>query len=284
MAEESRQALAAAGHNVAACATRATPAECWLPELLKDRDLAVVVGGDGAVRLVAGTLAALDVPLWHVPGGTENLIARYFGMGAAPAQLVAAADAMQTRCIDCGRLDVGGVVSDFLLMASVGFDAATVHDLAARRRGPIRRWHYAPAILRQWWNWRAPEVTLAVDGASPEKLGRGTLVIGNLPTYGFHLNLLDVADPCDGALDALFLPCATGTEAIRWAARFWGRSPRELPGARRFRGAAFRVEVCGEGPAGWQTDGDACPLPANRSGHAQVQVSPRKIHVLVPQP
>ena len=47
----------------------------------------VVCGGDGTISEVVSGLAGSDVPILLIPGGTENLLAKYFGIQLDAASL-----------------------------------------------------------------------------------------------------------------------------------------------------------------------------------------------------
>lgn len=272
LAEDLVSALAAQGFEPRSIPTRREPAAAWLPAGLEGADAVVVVGGDGAVRLAAGAVADADLPLYHAPAGTENLFARSFGMEASGAALVAALRRGESFAIDLAHCNE----ECFTLMASVGFDADVVHRLAARRTGAITHWSYLPAILHGVSTWRAPRIGLAVDGAAETDLGRGILVVGNMPSYGFGLHPVRQAEASDGLLDATFLPCTGGWGAVAWMVRCW-LSGRSIPGARCYRGPAMTVRT--EPPGRWQLDGDAAGRP---EGEAEVRITlgPRRLRLL----
>jgi diacylglycerol kinase family enzyme len=264
--------------------------------MLADRDCAVVVGGDGAVRLTVDAIAASGLPLWHLPAGTENLVARAFSMSADPRAIVAAVDAWCLETIDLGVVEledlspglaeagVRRVRQPFVVMASVGFDAAVVHRLASVRGASISHLSYLPVILSQLTRWVAPEVRISVDGGSEQSLGRGTLIVGNLGEYGFRIDPVRLADGTDGLLDAVFLPATHGVAALAWGARFLltrNFLNREVVGLSRFRGRSFRVT---SSPAHWQADGDPvgeAPAPAASGASAGSQQPPVSVLISV---
>lgn len=282
LAEAARQALAAAGHDVLAKATERTAPEsagtipAWLSEALVDREVAVVVGGDGAVRLTVDAIARAGAALWHCPAGTENLFARAFGMVADPRHLLAALERWDLHPIDLGSftvLDAAAVdgpraaPATFTIMASIGFDAHVIHDLTLHRRGAITHLSYVPAIARTLRRWRPVEVSVAIDGGMPETLGRGVLIVGNLGEYAFRIDPVRVAKPDDGLLDAVFLPASTGLAALAWGPRFiLTRSllGREVVGLRRFQATTVRVVTAT--PTLWQADGDPAGPTADAAG------------------
>jgi diacylglycerol kinase (ATP) len=242
--------IAARGWTCVRVATeRAEPAQ-WLDPTLGSVDAAVVAGGDGALRMVAPSAARLSVPLWHAPCGTENLFARAFGMSRDPQVIVRAIEARIIHRVDLA--DANGV--PFAIMASLGFDAAVVHALAARRRGGITRWSYAMPILEVVRDWRPPELAWQIDGER-ELLGRGMVVVGNLPHYARGLNPAARAVGDDGLLDAVFIPAGSALELLPWIPLLWTGVHLRHPALRERRGAEIVLESAPASP--FQLDGDA---------------------------
>ena len=137
----------------------------WLREPLEGRDALVVVGGDGAVRLVAAEAARAGVPLLHCPAGNENLFAREFGMRADPGFVAETLVRGEVRRVDLVRAEVDGRPDEtVVLMASFGLDAEAVHDLSATRTGSVNNWTYVGPTLRQWWRFHPGPMSVSVDG------------------------------------------------------------------------------------------------------------------------
>src|SRR5262245_65799244 len=89
--------LRSAGHVVQVEPTRLEAPKQWLDGLLAGVQLLVVSGGDGAVRLAAGSAHRTGVPLYQIPRGTENLFAREFGMDRRPTTLLRALERFDVR-------------------------------------------------------------------------------------------------------------------------------------------------------------------------------------------
>jgi diacylglycerol kinase family enzyme len=285
--------LGAAGHDARAVPTRGGSDRRWLRDAVGGAELVVVIGGDGAMRLAAHAALEFDVPMWHWPNGTENLVARSVGMRPDETLLLASIEAWRLDAIDIGLFRPGGATSPspspspFLLMASVGFDACVVHDVVARRRGAISRLTYLVSILRMLGRWQGPELAISVDGGPQQPLGRGGVIVGNLPAFGLGIDPVRTADPRDGALDAVFLPGGGGPAALGWAIRWRLTSAMDLPGARRFRGRSLRIEV--SMPTGvaadrrWQLDGDAAEVgPADGMATVDCTIADRRLVLLAP--
>lgn len=199
-------ALERAGVGARLVASRREDPAGWLRPELDGARAAVVVGGDGAVRMVACEAARAAVPIWQFPSGTENLFARSFGMTAEVAAVVAALRAGRVRDIDLGLAGACGqhAGDHFAIMASIGFDAEVVHALGRSRKGGIRHASYLAPMLESIRNWKPAELAWEIDGEA-ESLGRGIVVVGNLPEYGVRLNPTPDAIADDRALDAVFI-------------------------------------------------------------------------------
>jgi diacylglycerol kinase (ATP) len=162
----------------------------------------VAVGGDGTVSALVNERPG--PPLTVMPAGTENLVARHFGLRRDPHGLA--------RTIAAGRavpVDVAQAAGRrFLLMAGFGFDA----DIVSRHhRGrvsgsgrirPTNRMAYVEHILRSSFSYRFPTISVHITDPGAEEVLRGTTVfIFNLPRYALGLPFVPVAREDDGWLD-----------------------------------------------------------------------------------
>ncbi len=273
-----RDALEREGWIIELVPTERAAAEAWLGPRLPGKDAVVVVGGDGAVRLVAPEAARAGVPLWHVPCGTENLFARAFGMSRSAPELSAALRRRATREIDLAAVErEGGARDDFVIMASVGFDAAVVHALTATRRGAISHLSYARPILESLESWRPSRLAWSIDGER-EDLGEGMVVVGNMPDYGARLNPAAGALSDDGELDAVFIPARGAFDLLPWVPLLWTGLHRRHPNLRERRGRRIELEVAPV--AELQLDGDAAR--GSRDGRLAFSLAERRLSVLLP--
>lgn len=268
------QALAAAGNRVERLATAREPARVWLDPVLAGADRLIVCGGDGTVRLAEESAARCDVPLYHAPAGTENLFARSFGMTADPEAVRRAVESGDVRRIDRGS--VGG--ERFLIMASTGFDAAVVHDLAARRRGSISRGSYAGPILRQLRHWQPANISARVDG-DEVFAGTGFVVVANLAAYARQLDPARLARADDGLLDLVAFPASGASGLLRWIAEI--ASGLHLHDRRLTYRVGQRIELEGDRPLPIQVDGDAAATPSSTS--VRIEVDPASLPLCLPR-
>src|SRR5207249_3661066 len=98
-------ALTGAGHVAVCTPTRLQATQTWLDDALRSVELAVIVGGDGAVRLAGAAATRTGTPIYHFPCGTENLFAREFGATDDPKQVLDAIRAWSIKRIDAGSVN-----------------------------------------------------------------------------------------------------------------------------------------------------------------------------------
>ncbi len=186
----------------------------------------VVVGGDGTVNEVVGGMTGEGVPIVIVPAGTENVLAKYFGIvpdGAFIWRMLR--EGVEAR-IDVAEAGVTGdsgeaVNRRFILMGGIGFDAAIVLGVARRRRemvrsggGRISHWTYLPVAWDLFWRYRHPWLRVEVDGESIEA-GQALVLIGNVPRYAMGLRPWRDARADDGLLEMSVFPCRRGLDLVQ---------------------------------------------------------------------
>jgi len=271
-AERLAETLRGAGYQAAVTPTRREPDDGWLDQRLAGAAVLVILGGDGTVRSIAGAAIRTRTPLYHVPYGTANLFAREFGTDRRAATLLRALDRFDVRWVDIGEANG----EPFVLMASVGFDADVVHDLASRRGASISHLSYAGPVLRQLRRWDPPSLSVKIDDRPVEldPPARGTIIVANARGYAFGLNPAPDADMTDGLLDVVALPMATRRSVLAWLVKLrLGRRG----GVRVRRGAA--IEIKSERPQRLQLDGDPVGGTAAVIG---LSIRPGVLPVLVP--
>jgi diacylglycerol kinase (ATP) len=182
-------------------------------------DVVVVAGGDGTVNeALQGLAEQRRTALAVLPGGTVNVWATELGADEHAADLAARIAEGRRRTVDLGR------VNDryFLMMASVGFDAAASATVAGggllgrlkRLAGPAA---YALAALRTAIGFRGRRVALDLDGTLVTRRLL-MLVVGNTRLYGGVAEVTPQARADDGLLDVCIL---TGRGPLDLLRRAW---------------------------------------------------------------
>lgn len=237
----------------------------------------VAAGGDGTVSDLVNRTAP-ETPIAVLPLGTENLLARYFGMPRDPAEVAAVIAAGASISLDAGRAN-GRL---FLLMAGCGFDGDVVRRLHAARDGHITQWSYAKHIFASIRTYQYPEfqITCRLSGGEFETpiehaVAARWAFVSNVPKYAGGLRLSRAAACDDGRLDLCAFQGASVWSGLRY-----------LFGVLAGRHQAMRDCVTAQAtqfvfnsaePVPYQLDGDPGGwLPLT------IEVLPRRMTVLVP--
>lgn len=247
-----------------------------LPSRLEGAGAVVIVGGDGTVHHGLRLLTSIDAPIWLVPTGTENLLARELGMRIAPEKVGDAVSAGVRRRIDVANASAGGtggVERLFVIMLSIGPDASVIHRLDAMRTGPISHASYLRPVLHEMRAPALPRLTVDVDARRLVTDQRGLLIVANSRQYALRADPAAEADIADGRLDVVFFPCRSALGAAGWLVRSRLRRALRHRRAVRARGADVRIAL-GLGEAA------GVPLPLQMDGEA-VSMGPGPISVSV---
>ncbi len=232
----------------------------------------VAVGGDGTVREVIEGLMGRDVPVAVLPGGTENLVARHFGIPPTAEALCQALQRGRRQRVDVGVLNQ----QHFLVVVGGGFDAQVVERLVRLRTGHISYATYFWPLWRTFWQYDFPAIRVEADGE--QLINAPSLVFaGNLRRYAIGLRILREAQCDDGLLDLCIFPC-------RWQGRLLMHSARTLLRRHIGRGQVIyrqcrTIHIDARERVRLQVDGDLGPsLPV------RVSVAPGAAVLLLPRP
>jgi diacylglycerol kinase family enzyme len=215
----------------------------------------VAVGGDGTVADLLNEQPS--VPLSVLPAGTENLVARHFGLGRDPDVLA--------RTIARGnpiRVDVGLAAGRrFLLMVGFGFDGDIVsrhHRGRVTRSGLVRTTHriaYVWPTLRSSVSYRFPPISVRiVDPGAEEVLTGTTAFVFNAPRYALGLPFVPAARDDDGWLDVIVFLKPGPFQALYYLWKVFRGTHLDDPGV--FHRRAKKVVVSSRHPIPVQIDGD----------------------------
>ncbi len=233
-------------------ATQAGDSQKWLePRLERAPDAVIVVGGDGTLRQVASALVGTNIPVYHAGSGTENLFAKSMRTNnASPERVYESVTGATATVIDTATAN-GAIM---LLMASVGFDAAVVTDLANNRGSSITHFSYIMPCIRQLLRWNPPEVSIVVGGETIVKNKIGWVVVANSKQYARGLNPARNANIADGKLDVVFLPLKGRLSLFKWLRLTHRGTHLHHPDVVYATGETISVRT--NNPAPWQLDGD----------------------------
>lgn len=218
-------------------------------------DLLVVIGGDGTVNEVLQAAKGGQPPVLIVPAGTENVLAKYLGLTSSPVRMLEVIREAWTVRFDLGCLQD----RRFSMLASVGFDAAIVHNLHAERSGNITHFTYFWPLWRQFWQYDWPVLSVVADDKEVFH-GRGMIVVGNISRYAMGLRICSDALPTDGLLDLFIMQCENRWQLLRWVTLIAARMHKRLPQAVYVRAKRIAIDSASRTKIPVEVDGDPAGL------------------------
>ncbi|MDX9912531.1 MAG: diacylglycerol kinase family protein [Phycisphaerales bacterium] len=270
-------ALRGAGHVVNTVAIGQPAASLLARGLLTHADLLVIAGGDGTLNRLAEPAARYATPVYHAPLGTENLIAREFGMDLRPETLLAAIERWQVAHVDLARAND----RSFLIMASLGPDASVIHRLDRIRTRTIGHAAYVYPTLVEVLRPTFPRFSAEVDGREVVRDARGLLVVSNCRRYAMNVNPSPNARMDDGLLDLAFFPCSTSAGAALWGLRSRVRLAARSRNAVIARGREIVIRPASGTNLVYQIDGEA-PGEGARTDELRLTLEPNALPILLP--
>ena len=245
-------------------------------DLAPDIDVVLAVGGDGTLCDVIHGLKGRRMPVLSVPTGTENIVAREFGL-TADANAIARTLLSGSRVeLDVGMVNATGrlVGRRFLIMVGVGFDADVIERITRRRRGSIDHLDYFWPVWQAFGSYRFPRIRVEADGECVFDQ-RGLVWVGALPRYAMGLRILEHARFDDGLLDVCAMPCGSRLGLLSCAANVW--RGRHLDQAGVVYRQCKEVRITSDDRAAVQVDGDVAgtlPITCRVESKAAILLTP----------
>ncbi len=230
----------------------------------------VAAGGDGTVQDVVNRYP--DQRIAVLPLGTENLLARYLGIPKSGAFVAEMIKQGACREIDVCQLDQ----RKFVLMASIGFDAAVVENLAQVRKGNISYLSYLKPIFRTLYDYPFESLLISIDDGAEEETAYHAIIV-NIPAYGLNLNFSPDSVDHDGMLDLILFRRRGVLSMLLYLWQIVRGTHLTSKYVQKIQACSLRIQSTRPVPI--QTDGDSSGLTP-----AEIRVIPRGLKLIVPCP
>ncbi|QDT87143.1 diacylglycerol/lipid kinase family protein [Gimesia chilikensis] len=230
----------------------------------------VAAGGDGTVQDVVNRYP--DQRIAVLPLGTENLLARYLGIPKSGAFVAEMIKQGACREIDVCQLDQ----RKFVLMASIGFDAAVVENLSQVRKGNISYLSYLKPILRTLYDYPFESLLISIDDGAEEETAYHAIIV-NIPAYGLNLNFSPDSVDHDGMLDLILFRRRGVFSMLLYLWQIVRGTHLTSKHVQKIQARSLRIQATRPVPI--QTDGDSSGLTP-----AEIRVIPRGLKLIVPCP
>jgi len=151
-------------------------------------EIVATLGGDGTLNEAAAALAGSDIPLYPLPGGSQNVFAKLLGLPSeivdSTARLLELSDLWPLRRVDLGR------VNDriFTFAAGVGLDASVVAKVDANpdRKAKLKQWSYVQSgitVFLRSYAMRRPRIVVERGGG--DEIAASTVLVQNGESFTF---------------------------------------------------------------------------------------------------
>lgn len=203
---------------------------------VEDWERILVAGGDGTLNEAINGLVPSPIPLGFVPLGTANVLALETGI---PGQIADAVDLFLHGCPK--RVSTGTAGRRrFLLMAGIGFDAATVHGMNPLVKRLSGKLAYAVSGLQVFCRGPAAPMTVTLENGA--RISAQGLILGNVKRYGGGFLLFPEAALEEPLLDVCLFRRLSRTVLVRCLWRLARGARIDSPDILRFKTKQAFVE------------------------------------------
>jgi len=242
-------------------------------------DVAVAVGGDGAVFQVVNAIAGSETVLGIIPKGTGNLLAGNLDIPGAVDGAVKVLLEGAPRTIDLGRVSIQGADRDFAVACGVGFDATVMDATDPDQKLRWGKLAYVASAVREGRKVREVTHEITIDGRTI-RTPAAQVFIANFGRIGSIVEPRRRVIPDDGLFDVFVVRAGGPIEGILagWTA-LRQRHLGEAGDGRVLRARAHEVTVRSTPRQLVETDGSVI-------GRTPIAVSirPRALRVMAPRP
>jgi YegS/Rv2252/BmrU family lipid kinase len=196
-------------------------AESFAREAVSGKPYAVIAaGGDGTINEVINGMVWSDIPLAVLPLGTTNVLAKELGIPEDPEGAMETAVTSAAKTVSLGKIMLSSnepspltVTRYFCLMAGIGFDAKSVHDINTSIKKVSGKGAYILSGIRSVMEYPAGEILFRIDGR--EYSGYSAFVC-KASRYGGNFRAAPDANLLDPALYVCIFKGARRIDLLRY--------------------------------------------------------------------
>ena len=245
----------------------------------QNRQVLVVMGGDGTFQALANAASGTDVLLGVLPVGGGNDFSAALGLPGDPVRAAEALLNGEARCVDLVRVRASnGQERLYAGGGGVGLDAEAARYARGAYRHLPGRVRYIASALRALAGYVPLAVNLDFPGSDLSSVKSRTLLAAvlNTPTYGAGLRLAPDAMIDDGELDIVLIEDLSFAGVLTLLPRLLVSGDLRTSRVKRYR--APRVRLSADRPCLFHGDGEILgPTPV------EIEVVPKAVRVLAPR-
>ena len=156
----------------------------------------IAAGGDGTINEVINGMVKSNIPLAILPLGTTNVLAKELGIPEHINRAMETAVSKKPRTVSLGRIELNpGTDSSysryFCLMAGIGFDGKTVHDINTAVKKKSGKAAYIFSGIKNLLNYSPNRLFYNIDG---KEYAGFSSITGKASKYGGNFKITPDAD------------------------------------------------------------------------------------------
>ena len=215
--------------------------------VLRGRDVAVAVGGDGTVNEVARSLTHTETALGIIPCGSGTGLARHLQLPMDIKKALGIINECHVEALDYGVING----QPFFCTCGMGFDAFISLKFAeAGKRGPIT---YVENVLKEGLKYK-PETYVVEDAAGKMRYKAFLIACANASQYGNNAYIAPGATMKDGMMDVIIMEPFNALDAPQIAADLFMKTLGNNSKIKTFR--AEHIRILRKQPGAIHYDGD----------------------------
>lgn len=237
------------------------------------------IGGDGTINeVINGLPKEGSPPIAAIPSGTANVLAKQIGL---PWVVEDVTDVIADGRVATWDIGVNRLTGQrFLLFASAGYDAHVAHLFHEQRQGRVHMAHYIWWGLKLIVSYRAPKISVEVDGTRVDDAA-ALVQVANVADYGGPLVFAPHAKADDGVFEVLIQRGRRKRDTLRI---FFSALVSYL--FRRYYSMKDVVFVKGRRVRLWSTGNVPVQIDGDPAGHLplDLEVIRGGLRLLIPRP
>ena len=169
-------------------------------EAVREKPYAIIAaGGDGTINEVINGMVGSAIPLAILPLGTTNVLAKELGIPEYVTKAMETAVSRKARTVSLGRIELDPGTDSahsryFCLMAGIGFDGKTVHDINTAVKKKSGKAAYIFSGIKNLLNYSPNQLFYTIDG---KEYAGFSSITGKASKYGGNFKITPDADLSD---------------------------------------------------------------------------------------
>lgn len=236
----------------------------------------IAMGGDGTIGAVIRGIAGSDVHLGIIPAGTENDIARSLGIPEDLKKACSLIASDHTRDLDLGQVSTKDKKKFyFFMVTAIGLTATIYPDIKDVPHGDFSNFKDAVMTFLQFKP--NPKVYLTLDEESRIEVETMLVTVANTPIIGVKNLVAPDASMEDGLLDIAVYPGFGKGELLSYFAKTAQEGVTADGKIQRYRARKVKIKTSPK------LDVAAEGILLGK-GTAKIQILPRALRVIAPEP